>query len=54
MKMTYDALNEIVHKASVAIAEEGVEMSSFDRCHLNNHLTQYLNARDIEFVEEEK
>jgi len=51
--MTYDQLNEVVHCAADALDKAGVEMSSFDRCQLNEYLTNYLNDRGVELVEEE-
>lgn len=50
--MTDSQLNEVVHVCSDALEEAGLEMSAFDRCQLNDHLSEYIQNRGEEITED--
>lgn len=51
-KMTYDELNDLAH--AVADNIDSAVDGNVDRCAVNDMLTNFLNARGVEFIEEEE
>ena len=50
--MTHEKLRRVIQGTSNILQDEGVEMSSFDRCQLTEVLSSYLDDRGIEVKED--